>query len=161
VQKVIVALRAIRQEKNIPGPAKLIALLAVTDDYKKTILEGYKTIIAEQGRCSEVRVRRTGSSFSGEFSLDHIATALAGDVEVMVPLEGFVDPEAERGKLEKELVKLVKDRDFMDKKLKNPAFIERAPLEVLDKDRARLAELNAAIDKIDFALSRLGPKKKS
>jgi valyl-tRNA synthetase len=160
VQKVIVALRAIRQEKGIPGPAKLIALLAVTDDYKKTILEGYKTIIAEQARCSEVRVRRTGSSFSGEFSLDQIATALAGDVEVMVPLEGLVDPEAERGKLEKDLAKLVKDRDYLDKKLKNPAFVERAPLEVLDKDRARLAELSAASDKVALALARLGPKKR-
>jgi len=59
----------------------------------------------------------------------------------------------------KELAKLVKDRDFMDKKLKNPAFVERAPAEVLDKDRARLAELNAAIDKVDLALARLGPKK--
>ena len=156
VQKVIVALRSIRQAKEIPGPAKIVALLAITDDYKKTILEGYKTIIAEQGRCSEVRVRRSGASFSGEFSLDNIATTLAGDVEVMVPLEGFVDPAAERGKLEKELVKLKSDRDYLAKKLANPKFVERAPLEVLDKDRARLAELNAALDKIELALLRLG-----
>jgi valyl-tRNA synthetase len=106
-----------------------------------------------------VRVRRTGSSFSGEFSLDQIATALAGDVEVMVPLEGLVDPEAERGKLEKDLGKLVKDRDLLTKKHANPQFLARAPLEVLDKDRARLAELAAGIDKIELALGRLGAKK--
>jgi valyl-tRNA synthetase len=159
VQKVIVALRAIRGEKNIPGPAKIMCLLAVTDDYKKTILEGYKQLIAEQARCSEVRVRRSGASFSGEFSLDNIATALAGDVEVMVPLEGLVDPGAEREKLEKELAKLKKDYDFLVKKHSNPTFIERAPLEVLDKDRARMAELKAGIDKIELALGRLPPKK--
>jgi valyl-tRNA synthetase len=159
VQKVIVAIRAIRGEKNIPGPAKIMALLAVGDDYKKTILEGYKQIIAEQGRCSEVRVRRSGASFSGEFALDNIATAMAGDVEVMVPLEGLVDPEAERGKLEKELAKLKNDRDRLKTKLSNPMFVERAPLEVLDKDRARLAELESAIEKLEAALARLGPKK--
>ena len=70
-------------------------LLAVNDDYKKTILEGYKTIIAEQARCGEVRVRRSGASFSGEFVLSKTAMAMAGDVEVMVPLEGLVDPKAE------------------------------------------------------------------
>jgi valyl-tRNA synthetase len=159
VQKIIVALRSIRNAKEIPGPAKIIALLAVTDDYKKTILEGYKTIIAEQARCSEVRVRRSGASFSGEFSLDNIATAMAGDVEVMVPLDGIVDPGDEREKLDKDLAKLVNDRDYLAKKLSNPKFVERAPLEVLDKDRAKLAELNAAIDKLAAALVRLGPKK--
>ena len=108
VQKVIVALRAIRTERNIPSSARVTALLAVTDDYKKTILEGYKTIIAEQGRCSEVRVRRSGASFSGEFVLSKMAMKMAGDVEVMVPLEGLVDTTAEKAKekakLEKDLV---------------------------------------------------------
>jgi valyl-tRNA synthetase len=139
-----------------------MALFAVTDDYKKTILEGYKQIIAEQARCSEVRVRRSGASFSGEFSLENIATALAGDVEVMVPLDGLRDPNAERAereKLEKELAKLVKDRDLLNKKHENPQFLSRAPAEVLEKDRARLAELNAAIIRIEAALLRLPPKK--
>jgi valyl-tRNA synthetase len=161
VQKVIVAIRGIRGDRNIPGPTKVQALLAVTDDYKKTILEGYKQIIAEQARCSDVRVRRSGASFSGEFSLDNIATSMAGDVEVMVPLEGLVDPETERAKIEKELLKLRNDRDYLAKKLQNPKFVERAPLEVLDKDRAKLAELSTAIDKLEIALGRLPPKKKN
>jgi valyl-tRNA synthetase len=104
-------------------------------------------------------VRRSGASFSGEFSLDNIATAMAGDVEVMVPLEGLTDPEAEREKLEKDLAKARTDRDYLAKKLQNPKFVERAPIEVLDKDRARLAELNTAVDKLEIALGRLGPKK--
>ena len=159
VQKIIVALRSIRQAREIGSSVKTIALLAVGDDYKKTILEGYKQIIAEQGRCNEVRVRRSGSSFSGEFSLDSIATAMAGDVEVMVPLEGLVDPDAEREKLERDLAKQQKDLDLLVKKHSNEQFIQRAPVEVLEKDRARMAELRAAIDKIQLALGRLPPKK--
>jgi valyl-tRNA synthetase len=155
VQKVIVALRGIRAEKNIHSATKIKALLAVTDDYKKTILEGYKTIIAEQGRCSEVRVRRSGSSMGGDLSLDQLATALAGDVEVMVPLEGLIDAGAEVAKLERDRAKLVADRDYLAKKLENPKFLERAPLDVLDKDRAKLAELEEALARLDLAIARL------
>ena len=160
VQKIIVAIRTIRQDKKIPGPARLKVLLAVSDDYKKTILEGYKTIIAEQGRCAEVRVRRTGASFSGEISLDNTATQMAGDVEVMVPLEGLVDNKAELDKLEKDLAKLRSDHAYLKKKLDNPSFLQRAPLEVLDKDRARLAELDGNMATIELALSRLKGGKK-
>jgi valyl-tRNA synthetase len=127
----------------------------VTDDYKKTILDGYKTIIAEQGRCSDVRVRRTGSSFGGDFILDQLATALAGDVEVMVPLDGLVDTGAEKVKLEKDRAKVASDRDYLARKLDNPKFSERAPAEVLEKDRAKMAELQTALERIDLALARL------
>jgi valyl-tRNA synthetase len=156
VQKIIVAVRSIRTERKIPTSARLTVLLAVTDDYKKTILEGYKTIIAEQARCAEVRVRRSGASFSGEFVLSKTAMAMAGDVEVMVPLEGLVDSGAERAQLEKDRAKLEKERDYLTGKLGNKNFVERAPLEVLDKDRARLAEVEAALAKIEDALKRLG-----
>jgi valyl-tRNA synthetase len=156
VQKVIVALRGIRADKGIPSSTRLTALLAINDDYKKTILEGYKTIIAEQGRCNEVRVRRSGASFGGEFSLDRMATALAGDVEVLVPMEGLIDFAAERVKLEKEKAKLESERAYLVKKLANPNFRDRAPLEVLDKDRAKLAEIETALSNIEMALGRLG-----
>ena len=158
VQKVIVALRSIRAEKNIPKSTRVTALLAIADDYKKTILEGYKTIIAEQGRCAEVRVRRSGSSFSGEFSLDRVATEMAGDVEVMVPMDGLEGSAAEQAKeaerLEKELGKLKSEQTYLTKKLANPHFGARAPLEVLEKDRARLLECEAAVARIEAALGR-------
>jgi valyl-tRNA synthetase len=155
VQKIIVAIRAVRAERNIPSSARLRVLLAVTDDYKKTILEGYKGIIAEHARCSEVRVRRSGASLSGEYVLGQTALTMAGDVEVMIPLEGLVDSQAERAKLEKDRAKLERDRVHLQKKLDDPNFVNRAPPEVLEKDRARLAEIEAAIAKIDLALLRL------
>jgi valyl-tRNA synthetase len=155
VQKVIVAVRGIRADRGIPSAARPQLLLAVTDDYKKTILDGYKSIIAEHAKCSQVKVRRTGASFSGEFVVGQTAMAMAGDVEVMVPVEGLVDPGAEKLKLEKERGKLARDRDHLTRKLADPKFTTRAPLEVLDKDRARLAELEAAIGNVDLQLLRM------
>ncbi|HXU64705.1 MAG TPA: class I tRNA ligase family protein, partial [Polyangia bacterium] len=153
VQKIIVAMRNIRYERKISSGIRMPLILAVADDYKKTILEGYQSIIAEHARCSEVRVRRLGGS--GEYNVGQTAMAMAGDVEVIVPLEGLIDTAAEKAKLEKQLEKVVKDRDHLRKKLDDPNFTSRAPLEVLDKDRARLAEAEAGIARIELALTRL------
>ena len=155
VQKIIVAVRSIRTERNIPTSARLTALLAVNDDYKKTILDGYKTIIAEQARCSDVRVRRSGASFSGEFVPSRTAMVMAGDVEVLVPLEGLVDPKAELDKLQKDRLKLEKDIGYYKRKFADTNYTSRAPLEVLDKDKAKLAEAEAALTKLVIAIDRL------
>src|SRR4051812_10098627 len=155
VQKIIVAVRSIRTERNIPTSARLTVLLAVNDDYKKTILEGYKNLIAEQARCGEVRVRRSGASFSGEFVLSKTAMAMAGDVEVMVPLEGLVDPKVEMAKLQKDKLKADSDIAYLKRKLADPNYLSRAPAEVVDKDKAKLAELEAALAKLVVAVDRL------
>jgi valyl-tRNA synthetase len=155
VQKVIVAIRNIRAERKIPSAARVPILLAVNDDYKKTILEGYKTIIAEQGKCADVRVRRSGASFSGEFQVGKTAMLMAGDVEVIVPLEGLVDSGDEKARLEKEKAKLDKTIAYLEKKLGDPKFTERAPLDVVEKARAELAEAKEALAKILAALGRL------
>jgi valyl-tRNA synthetase len=150
VQKVITTLRSLRTERNVPSSVRSKVILHAADDYKKTILEGYTRIIAEQGRASEVTVRRAGDPPSGP-----VAVGLAGDVEVIMMLEA-ADTGAEKVKLEKDRVKLISDRDHLAKKLGNPQFVERAPAAVLEKDRGRLAELESAIERLDAALARLG-----
>ena len=130
--------------------------MTVADDYKKTILEGYKQIIAEQGRCASVRVGRSGSTTLAPHLMGPSATALAGDVEVVVPLEGLVDPAAERAKLGKEREKVQSDRDWLVKKLANPKFVAHAKAEAVEKDRAMLLELEAAMIRLEEAMFRLG-----
>ena len=155
VQKIIVAVRSIRTERNIPTAARVTVLLAVTDDYKKTILEGYKTLIAEQAKCGDVRVRRSGASFSGEYVLNKMAVAMAGDVEVMVPIEGLVDNKAELNKLTKDRLKLESDIAYVEKKLVDPNYTSRAPAVVVEKDKAKLAEWKTALVKLQAAIDRL------
>jgi valyl-tRNA synthetase len=84
-----------------------------------------------------------------------VVTGMAGDVEVLLVLEKKTEPGAEREKLEKDRDKLLVDRDFLVKKLSNPQFIEKAKPAVLEKDRARLAEIESTLDKLEKALSRL------
>ena len=145
------AVRGLRAENNIPHSHRTRAILTVTDDYKKTILEGYKTIIAEQARCSDIVVRRTGEAPDGP-----IATSVAGEVEVTMILDASGGgSDVERTKLQKERAKLAADLEFFSRKLANPEFVARAKPEAIEKDRARLAEAEAAIARVDSALGRL------
>jgi valyl-tRNA synthetase len=130
-------------------------VLTVGDDYKKTILEGYKRIIAEQGRCESVRVQRAGSGSNVGYLTGPVATAMAADVEVIVPLMGLVDPAVERAKLAKELEKVVSDRDWLLKKMENPKYLANAKPEAIEKDRAKLIEVQATIVRLDSAIDRL------
>jgi len=151
VQKVVTTIRMLRNEKNVPSVQRPRVILNAADDYKKTILDGYRQLVLEQAKLGELIVRRTGEAPS-----ETVVTGLAGDVEVILVLEAPADSVAERAKLEKDRAKLDKDREHLAKKLTNPQFLERAPAAILEKDRARLAELESALARLDTALARLG-----
>jgi valyl-tRNA synthetase len=150
VQKVVSAVRSLRTENNVATSARPKVVLNVGDDYKKTILDGYRGLVSEQARLGEIFVRRGGEPPPGS-----VLTAMAGDVEVLLVLEAKADSGAEIAKLEKDRDKLLADRDYLKKKLANPQFVEKAKPAVLDKDRARLTEIESALAKVESALVRL------
>jgi len=150
VQKVVTTIRMLRTEKNVPSIQRPRVILNAADDYKKTILDGYRRIAIEQAKLGDLVVRRIGEAPGGT-----VVTALAGDVEVILELEAPADSGAERAKLGKERAKLDKDREHLAGKLANPQFLERAPTAVLEKDRARLAEIETALARLDAALKKL------
>ena len=83
------------------------------------------------------------------------ATALVGDLEVHVPLEGIIDKDAEIDRLERQLDKLGKNLGRSRAKLENPAFRDRAPAEVVEKELGRAAELQSSIGKLETQLETL------
>jgi valyl-tRNA synthetase len=149
VQKVITTIRMLRTENSVPSIQRPRVILNVADDYKKTILEGYRQLVLELAKLGDLVVRRTGEAPGGT-----VVTGLTGDVEVILVLDAPADSASERAKLEKERAKLDKDRDHLAKKLANPQFLERAPAAVLERDRARLAEIGAALTRLDTTLER-------
>ena len=72
------------------------------------------------------------------------ATALVGQMEVLVPMAGLIDKDAELARLTKELAKLNGEIKRFNGKLSNAKFVDNAPAEVVDKERAKLAEAEAA-----------------
>ncbi|HAM16651.1 MAG TPA: valine--tRNA ligase, partial [Eggerthellaceae bacterium] len=84
------------------------------------------------------------------------AVVLGSGVETYVVLAGLVDFEAERARLGKEREKLAKDEAKLAKKLSNQGFLAKAAPEIIQKDRAKHAELADKIEKIDAQLAELG-----
>ncbi len=71
------------------------------------------------------------------------ATALAGELEILVPMAGLIDKEAEITRLEKEIGKLASDLARLQGKLNNAAFVDKAPVDVVDEGAGKNASATA------------------
>src|SRR5262249_60838525 len=76
------------------------------------------------------------------------ARAVVGGAEIAVPLEGLIDFDKERSRLEKELNKLINERGSLEKRLSNQDFISRAAADVVETTRARAEELDDQVAKL-------------
>ena len=83
------------------------------------------------------------------------ATALVGDMKVLVPFGAFIDKDAEIKRLQREMDKLGKDLERTSSKLSNANFVDKAPAAVVDKERLRLAEMQAAQASLQEQLRRI------
>lgn len=76
------------------------------------------------------------------------ATALVGDLEILIPMSDLIDKNAELIRLQKEVDRLQKDCERISNKLSNEGFVAKAPAEVILKDREKLAENESALKKL-------------
>ncbi len=83
------------------------------------------------------------------------ATALVGGMKILIPMAGLIDKAAESARLDKEIAKLRQEAERGMAKLDNANFIGRAPAEVVEKERARVAELQLAATKLEEQLARI------
>ncbi len=83
------------------------------------------------------------------------ATALVGEMKVLVPMAGLIDKAAEIARLSKEIEKKEKDVERVDAKLANPQFVERAQSAVVEKERARIKEMHTTLESLRSQLERI------
>ena len=69
-------------------------------------------------------------------------------MELLVPIAGLIDKQAELARLDKEIDRLKKDRYKAETKVKNPEFTKKAPEEVVHKEREKLAKIESALKKL-------------
>jgi valyl-tRNA synthetase len=146
---VISGLRNIRGEANIK-PSQAIEVL----------LQGGSAGDRERAAAADAMLRRlanveTVDWLEADEEPPPNALALVGDLKVMVPLAGLIDVAAERERLEKELKKSLGDLEQIDKKLANANFVEKAPQQVVAKERDRASAVQATIDALKAQIAKL------
>ena len=77
------------------------------------------------------------------------AIALVGDMSILIPMAGLINKEEELARLEKEIQKIKQDLPRVEGKLNNPAFVDKAPAEVIDKERTKLAEMQSTLNQLE------------
>ncbi|MCP3674108.1 MAG: valine--tRNA ligase [Gammaproteobacteria bacterium] len=139
VKQVVIGIRAIRGEMGI-SPAKPIPVyLSNGNKQDKLKMHSQEQFLKTLAKLESINWLEKGD----EAPIS--ATALAGNMEVLIPMQGLIDKEAELARLNKELDKLSKDQARTSGKLSNPGFTDKAPEAVVEKERAKLLELDAAM----------------
>ena len=151
VKDLVLAIRRVRGELDLPPGRQIPVLLAGPSDAERRRLAGSAPYVRALARAATIDVLEAGTP------TPKAATALVGGLEILVPLEGLIDTDAEIVRLERRIGKLEKDLARSRAKLANPSFIERAPAEVVAGERRRSGEIEAAIGKLETQLATLRP----
>ena len=146
LQDTIRAARNLRAQAQI-APSQKVNLQLFAPANAETSLRGGEVYISQLANIEEL-------SFGGERSANAISL-LAGEVEVLLPLEGLIDVEKERAKLQKSLETAQKDLVRVEGKMSNPNFADKAPPEVVAKEEAKRDELRAQIQTLGIRLEAL------
>lgn len=136
VQTVIGAIRNIRAEMEVPPGKKADVIIKTGDKNAAEILENQKPQLLTLGKIKNLEI-------GAEVKKPPLsASAVVPFGDIYIPLEGLIDLESERARLEKELQKQRQFLERIKKKLANTDFLDRAPAEVIqsEKEKQELAE---------------------
>ncbi|KAF0230749.1 MAG: valyl-tRNA [Beijerinckiaceae bacterium] len=145
---LITEIRSARAEMNVPVATTAPLVFVGLDAAGRARMEASGDILRRLARVSEL-------VFEAAPPAQSVQIVVRG-VVACIPLAGIIDFAAEKKRLSGERDKLVKDVEGTMRKLDNPDFIARAPEEVIDENRERVAEAKGRIIRIDEALKRLG-----
>ncbi len=151
VMEVINGIRNIRGEMNVP-PASRVEAVCLNDDSRlRMLVKAHERTICEMARLSRLQV---GSA--REVPKPKIAAGtMAKNVEVYVLLKDILDFDSESSRLQKELTKLEKEYSFTLKKLSNEDFLQRAPSEVIERERDKGSRLGEKLEKLRSHYERI------
>ncbi len=148
--QVVAAIRSLRAQFKLPPGKPVDVILRPTSDDVKRRISRVSAEIAHLARTADLQIAGEDAMVPRESG-----TEVVRGVEVILPLSGLVDVEAECTRIAKELAKLDKTIVGLETKLANDSFRAKAPAEVVAKDEARLGECRGDAQRLRATLERL------
>jgi valyl-tRNA synthetase len=149
LQELVRAVRTIRSEFTIPPDRKIDVTVVVDGELRRTF-ESHRDLVAHLAGAKALVFQPDRPPAKG------CIPAAGRGFEVFVHVREAIDAPRETARLGREREKTLAERQRVEAKLANATFVERAPAEVVERERARLAELAERVEKIDGYLATLG-----
>jgi valyl-tRNA synthetase len=143
VMNFILGVRRIRGEMNIAPGKPLSVLLQNGSEADQQSLANNQVYLQKLGRLESI------TWLNPDESTPESAMALVGEMKILIPMAGLINKEAELARLDKEIQKINNDLPRVEGKLNNPAFVDKAPPEVIDKEKAKLADMRSMLDNLE------------
>jgi valyl-tRNA synthetase len=144
VKDIITAIRNIRGEMNI-APSKKVNAFIKSNEVKEHQIDYIKKLAKVEELTVDTNIQKPKAS----------ASAVLRDVEIFIPLEGLIDLEVERQRIQKEINRLESSLAGIEKKLSNEKFVANAAPEIVEKERAKQKTLKENLIKLKEILSNL------
>ena len=149
LQGVITSVRTIRAELNIKPSLDLDCIVRPADATAAAVLADNAALVRSLARLGTLTVD------PGATPPKASASAVVAGSELFVPLSGAVDFDAELARLDKDIAKIDKVLTGVEKKLATPGFVNNAPADVVDKERAKAQAMRDDMTKLADLRTRL------
>lgn len=149
VKALMLGVRQIRGEMNISMAKRIDLVLRNANELDQRRLSANEPLLKKLAKLESIRLLAAGE----EAPL--AATALVGDMEVLVPMAGLIDKDAELARLDKEIARFYAEVQRIGGKLGNEGFVAKAPPEVIERERAKLNEAEQAVTRLGEQRSRI------
>ena len=138
---VISSVRTIRAQMNVP-PNKYADMIVHCNPKQKSILNSHSTIIRSLARIENI------TSSEGGNKPPNSATSVVDGMEIFIPLEELIDFDLERNRLKKRIDEIESHLEVLSQKLNNKEFLNRAPENVVKREKEKSEEMSEELKKM-------------
>ena len=149
LQTFILGIRQIRGEMNIPPSKPLPCFVQNISDIDQRCLDTHAQLLSSLAKLESIQ------QLSVNDDAPESATALVGEMKVLIPLAGLIDKDQEIARLNKEIEKLEKQKIQFSAKLNNKKFTNGAPKAVVNKEKEKLTSVESAIIDLSSQLKKI------
>ena len=153
LQALIGAIRNIRGEMKLGNAVRLPVLLDNISDEETARLSRIENQFKSLAKVDTLTIVNAGDGADKDLPLS--SSSMVGQLKVLVPMKGLIDPTAELNRLAKAQEKLTKQAESLRSKLSNESFVSKAPANVVESEKAKLAEMDTQLSEMNKQIEQL------
>lgn len=153
LQALIGAIRNIRGEMKLGNAVRLPVLLDNISDEETARLSRIENQFKSLAKVDTLTIVNAGDGSDKALPLS--SSSMVGQLKVLVPMKGLIDPTAELNRLAKAQEKLIKQAESLRSKLSNESFVSKAPANVVESEKAKLAEMDSQLAEMNKQIEQL------